>query len=105
VPCFRDRSVPRPAVVGVAGAGASFKGGGQKDHASVHAIDEVWKEEDPFLSNRCHRFSFASDGRFIEQVGTYNPRKDPAEVTFKEEKAFSGEERRTTNTDSSPVID
>jgi small subunit ribosomal protein S16 len=28
------------------------------------------------------------DGRFIEQVGTYNPRKDPAEVTFKEEKAL-----------------
>ena len=27
-------------------------------------------------------------GRFIEQVGTYNPRKDPAEVTFKEEKAI-----------------
>jgi len=28
------------------------------------------------------------DGRFIEQVGTYNPRKDPAEVHFKEEKAI-----------------
>jgi small subunit ribosomal protein S16 len=28
------------------------------------------------------------DGRFIEQVGTYHPRKDPAEVTFKEEKAI-----------------
>ncbi len=30
----------------------------------------------------------ARDGRFIEQVGTYNPRKDPAEVQFKEEKAI-----------------
>ena len=28
------------------------------------------------------------DGRFIEQVGTYNPRKDPVEVKFKEEKAL-----------------
>ena len=28
------------------------------------------------------------DGRFIEQVGTYDPRKDPAEVRFKEEKAI-----------------
>ena len=28
------------------------------------------------------------DGRFIEQVGTYNPRKDPAEVHFKEGKAI-----------------
>ena len=28
------------------------------------------------------------DGRFIEQVGTYHPGKDPAEVTFKEEKAI-----------------
>ena len=28
------------------------------------------------------------DGRFIEQVGTYDPRKDPAEVKFKEDKAI-----------------
>lgn len=28
------------------------------------------------------------DGRFIEQVGTYNPGKDPAEVRIKEEKAI-----------------
>ena len=27
------------------------------------------------------------DGKFIDQVGTYNPRKDPVEVRFKEEKA------------------
>jgi len=27
------------------------------------------------------------DGRFIEQVGTYNPKKDPAEVRIKEERA------------------
>jgi small subunit ribosomal protein S16 len=29
------------------------------------------------------------DGGFIEQVGTYDPRKDPAEVRIKEEKAIS----------------
>jgi small subunit ribosomal protein S16 len=28
------------------------------------------------------------DGRFIDQVGTYDPRKDPAEVRIKEEKAI-----------------
>jgi small subunit ribosomal protein S16 len=28
------------------------------------------------------------DGRFIDQVGTYDPKKDPAEVRFKEEKAI-----------------
>jgi small subunit ribosomal protein S16 len=28
------------------------------------------------------------DGRFIEQVGTYDPGKDPAEVRIKEEKAI-----------------
>ena len=27
------------------------------------------------------------DGRFIEQVGTYDPKKDPAEVRFKETRA------------------
>ena len=29
------------------------------------------------------------DRRFIEQVGTYDPGKDPAEVRIKEEKAIS----------------
>jgi small subunit ribosomal protein S16 len=28
------------------------------------------------------------NGRFIEQIGTYDPRKDPGEVRFKEEKAI-----------------
>ena len=28
------------------------------------------------------------DGRFIDQVGTYDPKKDPVEVQFKEEKAI-----------------
>jgi small subunit ribosomal protein S16 len=28
------------------------------------------------------------DGAFIEQVGTYDPKKNPAEVKFKEEKAI-----------------
>jgi small subunit ribosomal protein S16 len=28
------------------------------------------------------------DGKFIEQVGTYDPKKNPAEVRFKEEKAI-----------------
>jgi small subunit ribosomal protein S16 len=28
------------------------------------------------------------DGRFIDQVGTYDPKKDPVEVRFKEEKAI-----------------
>ncbi len=31
---------------------------------------------------------FARDGRFIEQVGTYDPKKDPVEVRFKEEKTI-----------------
>ena len=30
---------------------------------------------------------FPRDGRFIEQVGTYDPKKDPAEIRFKEAKA------------------
>ena len=28
------------------------------------------------------------DGAFIEQVGTYDPKKNPAEVKFKQEKAM-----------------
>jgi len=30
---------------------------------------------------------FSRGGRFIEQVGTYDPKKDPAEIRFQEEKA------------------
>lgn len=30
---------------------------------------------------------FPRDGRFIEEIGTYNPHKDPAEVTVDGEKA------------------
>jgi small subunit ribosomal protein S16 len=30
----------------------------------------------------------ARDGRFIDQVGTYDPKKDPVEFRFKEEKAM-----------------
>ena len=30
----------------------------------------------------------ARSGKFIEQVGTYDPKKNPAEVRFKEEKAI-----------------
>ena len=28
------------------------------------------------------------DGRFIDQIGTYDPKKDPVEIRFKEEKAI-----------------
>ncbi|OGP67879.1 MAG: 30S ribosomal protein S16 [Deltaproteobacteria bacterium RBG_13_47_9] len=31
----------------------------------------------------------ARDGSFIDQVGTYDPKKDPVEVHFKEEKAIA----------------
>ena len=30
----------------------------------------------------------ARDGRFIDQVGTYDPKKEPVEVRFKEDKAI-----------------
>jgi small subunit ribosomal protein S16 len=30
----------------------------------------------------------ARNGKFIDQVGTYDPKKDPVEVRFKEEKAI-----------------
>ncbi|OGP58389.1 MAG: 30S ribosomal protein S16 [Deltaproteobacteria bacterium RBG_13_52_11b] len=31
---------------------------------------------------------FARDGRFIDQIGTYDPKKNPADVRFKEEKTI-----------------
>jgi len=31
---------------------------------------------------------FSRAGKFVDQVGTYDPKKDPAEVQFKEEKVL-----------------
>ncbi len=31
---------------------------------------------------------FSRAGKFVEQVGTYDPKKDPTEVQFKEEKVL-----------------
>ena len=36
------------------------------------------------VSDRCS----SRDGKFIDQVGTYDPKKNPVEVRFKEEKAI-----------------
>jgi small subunit ribosomal protein S16 len=40
------------------------------------------------------------DGRFIEQVGTYNPNTDPATITFKEDlvKKWIGNGAQPTDT-------
>lgn len=40
------------------------------------------------------------DGRFIEMVGTYNPRVDPAEIHINEEKAFRWLRRGALPTDT-----
>lgn len=40
------------------------------------------------------------DGRFIENVGTYDPKADPARVTFKAERVRYWLERGATPTDT-----
>ncbi|MEJ5358700.1 MAG: 30S ribosomal protein S16 [Desulfobacterales bacterium] len=40
------------------------------------------------------------DGRFIENVGTYDPKVDPARVTFKTERVRYWLERGATPTDT-----
>ena len=40
------------------------------------------------------------DGRFLENVGTYNPLKDPADVTLKQERIKYWIEQGATPTDT-----
>jgi small subunit ribosomal protein S16 len=40
------------------------------------------------------------DGRFIDQIGTYDPKKDPIEVRIKEEKAIEWLKKGAQPTDT-----
>ncbi len=44
--------------------------------------------------------AFPRDGRFIEIVGTYDPTKDPAAVTFKADKVAEWVDKGATPTDT-----
>jgi small subunit ribosomal protein S16 len=70
---------------------------------SSNSKQRRWLKKDMAVSMRLMRFGgkkspfyrivvsdrrSARDGRFIDQVGTYDPKKDPVEIRFKEEKAI-----------------
>jgi small subunit ribosomal protein S16 len=48
----------------------------------------VGEKKSPFYRIVVADRRISRNGRFIDQVGTYSPKKDPVEVQFKEEKAI-----------------
>ena len=62
-----------------------FYGGnknGSKNQTAPHG-----RKEGTVLSCSCGRFQISRNGRFIEEIGTYNTMVDPAEVKIDGEKA------------------
>ena len=64
------------------------KGGDQSDMAASMRLMRFGGKKKPFYRIVVADRRSPRDGRFIEQVGTYDPGKDPAEVRIKEEKAI-----------------
>ena len=52
-----------------------------KKNGSKNEIKKNGTEESSFLQNRCR------DGRFIEEIGTYDPNREPSAISFNEEAA------------------
>ena len=51
-------------------------------------LRRMGKKKQPFYRVVVTDSRFPRDGRFIEVIGTYDPKKDPAEINIKEDKAL-----------------
>lgn len=51
-------------------------------------LRRMGKKKSPFYRVVVADIRSPRDGRFIENIGTYDPRKDPAEINIEEEKAL-----------------
>jgi small subunit ribosomal protein S16 len=67
---------------------ASKKGGDKKRMAVSMRLMRFGGKKSPFYRIVVADRRASRDGKFIEQLGTYDPKKDPVEVRFKEEKAI-----------------
>ena len=59
----------------------------EKENGSKDQIKKNGTEEGSFLQNYRSRFPFPRDGRFIEEIGTYDPSTDPSTFKINEELA------------------
>jgi small subunit ribosomal protein S16 len=64
------------------------EGGGQNDMAASMRLMRFGGKKSPYYRIVVSDRRSARDGKFIDQVGTYDPKKNPVEVRFKEEKAI-----------------
>lgn len=58
------------------------------------------KKKSPFYRVVVTDIRSPRDGRFIENIGTYDPRKEPAEILIEEEKALYWLSRGATPSDT-----
>ena len=61
-------------------------------------------KRDPFYRVVVADSRYPRDGRFIEEIGTYNPMKDPAEIKIDAEKAEQWLKNGAQPTDTVKVI-
>lgn len=54
----------------------------------VIRLKRMGKKKQPFYRVVVADSRSPRDGRFIENIGTYDPKKDPAEIIIQEEKAL-----------------
>ena len=59
----------------------------EKNHGSQDQTQKNGRKEGAVLSRGCADSRYPRDGRFIEEIGTYNPLTDPATVAIDAEKA------------------
>ena len=62
----------------------------EEKHHGQNSSAPYGRQEGSFLSRRRRRFPhsrFPRDGRFIEEIGTYNPCVSPAEIKIDAERA------------------
>jgi len=54
----------------------------------VIRLKRMGKKKQPYYRVVVADSRFPRDGRFIENIGTYDPKKDPVEILIKEDKAL-----------------
>ena len=63
-------------------------------------LKRMGKKKSPFYRVVVADTRSPRDGRFIENIGTYDPRKEPAEILIEEEKALSWLNKGATPSDT-----
>ena len=58
----------------------------KRNYGSKNQIGQTWREKKTLLQNRLADSESPRDGKFLENVGTYDPLYDPAKIILKTER-------------------